>query len=179
MDWNVIVTVQSGPGRIHQLLGALSRFGVFRHSPFHGVCLGHVDDTTALLEAIRQAGEAGKRWVGHIARVIPAEATFSFTPETLSAQLRDATAPFIDRLEDGSFCVRLERRGLSGEIPSPDIEREIGEFVHERAGAAHKTLRTVFDDPDFIIAAETVSNECGVALLPRALRERYPFVKVR
>jgi hypothetical protein len=30
-----------------------------------------------------------------------------------------------------------------------------------------------------VLVAETVGEECGVALLPRALRERYPFVATR
>jgi tRNA(Ser,Leu) C12 N-acetylase TAN1 len=40
-------------------------------------------------------------------------------------------------------------------------------------------MRTEFADPDFVIAAETLGTECGVTLIPRALRERYPFVQVR
>jgi hypothetical protein len=40
-------------------------------------------------------------------------------------------------------------------------------------------MRTAFDHPDFIVAAETVGHDCGVALLPRDLRTRYPFVGTR
>jgi len=40
-------------------------------------------------------------------------------------------------------------------------------------------MTTEFADPDFVIAAETLGEECGIALLPRALRERYPFVQLR
>lgn len=179
MNWNVVITVRPGPGRMHQLLGALSRFGRFEHTSFHGVCVGQVDDTDALLENIRRASEAGKHWTDHIARAIPVETVFTFRPEDLVERLREVVTPFIDRLQDGSFCVRLERRGLAGEVPSAMIEREIGEFVHERADAAHKTLRTEFDHPDYIIAAETVGHECGVALLTRAMRERYPWIQTR
>jgi hypothetical protein len=48
-------------------------------------------------------------------------------------------------------------------------------------GSAGRTaaLHTSFSDPDTVLVAETVGEECGVALLQRALRERYPFVAAR
>ncbi|HLB16517.1 MAG TPA: THUMP domain-containing protein [Burkholderiales bacterium] len=179
MDWNVIVTVKTGPGQERDLLGALARFGRFRPTPFRGVCMGRVDDVEAFLAAILKAREAGKPWAERVARVIPVERVFLFAPETLTDQLRQAVAPFVARMSDGSFCVRLERRGLAGRLPSAEIERAVGEHVHELAAGQSKRMTTEFGDPDFVIAAETLGEECGVALLPRALRERYPFVQVR
>jgi tRNA(Ser,Leu) C12 N-acetylase TAN1 len=35
-----------------------------------------------------------------------------------------------------------------------------------------------FKNPDLIVAVETIGEECGVGVLPRALRTRYPFVRV-
>lgn len=51
--------------------------------------------------------------------------------------------------------------------------------MHELAEQVGLAMRTEFADPDFMIAAETLGTECGVALIRRALRERYPFVQVR
>ncbi len=36
-----------------------------------------------------------------------------------------------------------------------------------------------FKNADYIVAAETVGHECGVTLLTRDLRQRYPFVQTR
>jgi tRNA(Ser,Leu) C12 N-acetylase TAN1 len=179
VDWNAIVTVKAGPGFERELLGALARFGRFRSTAFYGVCMGRVDDVEAFLEAIRAAREAGKPWADRLARVVPVERVFFFTPETLADQLREAVAPLVARMSGGSFCVRLERRGLAGRLPSAAIERAVGKHVHELAAAQGKTLRTDFADPDFLIAAETLGDECGIALLPRAMRERYTFVQLR
>jgi tRNA(Ser,Leu) C12 N-acetylase TAN1 len=179
VDWNVIVTVKAVPGYERDLLGALGRFGRFRPTAFHGVCMGQVADLEAFLEAVRAAREAGKAWAERLSRVVPVERVFFFAPETLAGQLRDAVVPLVARMGDGSFCVRLERRGLAGRLPSAEIERAVGEHVHELAAAQGKRLRTDFVDPDFVIAAETLGEECGIALLPRALRERYPFVQLR
>src|SRR3990172_225003 len=125
LDWNVIVTVKTGPGQERDLLGALARFGRFRPTPFRGVCMGRVDDVEAFLAAILKAREAGKPWAERVARVIPVERVFLFAPETLTDQLRQAVAPFVARMSDGSFCVRLERRGLAGRLPSAEIERAV------------------------------------------------------
>lgn len=179
MDWNVIVTVQPGPHFQRELLGALARFGRFRATPFRDVCVGRVDEIGVFLGALRSARESGAPWVQRVGRVIPADSVFWFTPETLAERLNEAVAPMVARMEAGSFCVRVERRGYAGELKTQDVERAVGEQVHALAAAQGKPMRTDFDDPDYVVAAETLGNDCGVALLPRALREKYPFVRAR
>ncbi len=179
MEWNVIVTVRPGTGHEHQLLGALAQFGSFRPTRFHGVCIGRVEDAGALLEALRRAVESGKRWAARLARVIPVDTVFAFTPETLAEQFKQAAAPFVDRMASGSFHVRLERRGLEGKVPSQAIEREVADHLFAIAAGQGKALSTDFDDPDYLVVAETLGEECGVGLVTRELRSRYPFVEAR
>lgn len=83
------------------------------------------------------------------------------------------------RMEAGSFHLRLERRGLAETLPSDRVEREVADHLYSLAEARGVALHTSFHDPDYVLVAETVGAECGVALLPRALRERYPFVAAR
>lgn len=179
MDWNVIVTVRPGPQHEQEALSALARFGRFRPTHFRDVCLGQVRDTAAFLEALRSALEEQPHWTDCIARVIPAEQTVSFTPETLLERLKEAIAPLATRVSKGSFCVRLERRGLAGRVRTQEIEAALGDHVSELAAAQGTELQVDLKDPDFVIAAEIVGQECGVSLLSRALRERYPFVQTR
>jgi hypothetical protein len=40
-------------------------------------------------------------------------------------------------------------------------------------------LQVSFEDADYVVVAETVSDRCGVALLTRERWARYPFVKIR
>ncbi len=179
MDWNVVITVKRGPGAESQLLGALARFGRFRRTDFRDVIAGRVENIEAFLEALGAALAAGKHWVALIARVIPVEQVFAFTPETLAGRLKEATTPFAARLADGSLCVRIERRGFAGQLATPEIERAVGEHLHELAAARGLHMRTRFADPDFAIVAETLGEECGVGFISHALRERFPFVQVR
>ena len=56
--------------------------------------------------------ENGEPWVAYLGRAIPIEQTFTFRPETLTEQLKEAVTPFAARMAEGAFYVRLERRGL-------------------------------------------------------------------
>jgi adenylyl- and sulfurtransferase ThiI len=171
--------VTTPPGEERDLLPALRRFGEFTHSEFKGILIGRVEDTSQFLQAIQLAAETGAAWRQHLLRVLPMERVFSFTPQTLEEQLREAVTPFVQRMTSGAFHVRLERRGHKGKIVSPEVEQRLGDYVMEIAKQQNKILSVSFHDSDYVIAAETIGNQCGVTLVTRRLRERYPFVKIR
>jgi tRNA(Ser,Leu) C12 N-acetylase TAN1 len=175
-DWNVLVTVAPGPGRKSRLLRRLRGLGWFEPTEFKNVCLGNVEDRTQFLETLRVGRENNEPWLADLARAIPVEQTFSFTPESLTEQMKQAAAPFVGRMTDGTFHVRLERRGLPGQVMSQEVERQVGEHLLELAETAGKRLHVSFANPDHIVAAETVGTLCGVALLDRALIGHCPFV---
>jgi len=178
-DWNMLVTVLRGPGREHHVLRELNLLGEFHGTEFRDVCTGRVEDAAAFLETLLRAVEAGAAWTRDLARAIPMARTFRFTPETLIDELQQAVAPLLERMHSGSFYVRVERRGLEGEVVSPEVERAVADHLFALAQAQGKALRTSFDDPDYIVVAETLGHECGVALLTREQRRRYPFVQAR
>ncbi len=178
MDWNVIATVAQGPGHERRLLQGLKRLGEFHASHFKDVCLGRVADAPAFLEAVREALAAGEGWTRHLARIVPVERTFRFEPEDFAARLKEALAPMAPRL-GGTFFVRVERRGLLGRVHSQEAERDAADCLIALVQGRGGSLQTDFADPDWIVACETLGGEAGVALLDRALRRRYPFVRVR
>ena len=175
-NWNVIITVAQGPGRESRLLRQLHCLGYFERTEFKNVCLGQVEDVAQFLETLRVGRENGEPWLADLGRAIPVEQTFSFTPETLTEQLKQGTVPFVPRMTEGTFHVRLERRGLLGQVMSQEVERQVGEHLQALAEVAGKRLRVSFVNADYVVAAETVGTQCGIALLDRAFRERYPFV---
>ena len=175
-NWNVIVTVAPGPDRQSRLLGQLRRLGDFKRTEFKNVCSGHVEDVAQFLEALRFARGNSEPWLADLARVIPVEQTFSFTPETLTEQLKQAVVPLVSRMTEGSFHVRLERRGLHDQVMSQEVEPEVGEHLQALAEAAGKRLQVSFANADYVVAVETIGTQCGIALLDRVFRERFPFV---
>ena len=172
----MIITVTAGPGHESRLLRQLRGFGDFTPTEFKYVCLGYVDDTTRFLDALRTARENGEPWVADLGRAIPVEQTFTFAPETLTEQLKEAVTPFAARMAEGAFYVRLERRGLLGQVMSQQVERQVGEHLQQRGEATGKRLQVSFTNPDYVVAAETIGVQCGVALFDRAFRERFPLV---
>lgn len=179
MNWNIIVTSLPGSRCEYRLLHELRSMGKFHTTEFKDVCTGYVEDVTNFLEAIRQAEAEGAPWVQDLGRVIPVEQTFHFTPETLVEQLKEAVTPYLGRISGGTFHVRLERRGLIGQVISPEVERSVAEHLFALAEKEGHKVMVSFKNADCIVAAETVGHECGVTLLTRDLRQRYPFVKTR
>jgi hypothetical protein len=98
-----------------------------------------VADVCRFLEAVRQAGEQGMKWVEDLARALLVEQRFQFTPESFEAQLKEAVAPLVERMAGGTFYVRLERRGFKGRIISPEVERA-GHVSHKPSGRARENL---------------------------------------
>jgi len=179
--WNIVITVIPGPDNEPRLLHGLRRLGAFRRSHFKDVLIGHHPmDVAGFLSALKQAREADEAWVRPLARVIPVEHIFRFTADTLAQQFKQWAASVVSRMTGGScFHVRLERRGMEGLVDTPRVEREVADQVFARAEELGKPLSVSFSDPDYIIAAETLGDECGVALLDRELRHRFPFVQPR
>jgi len=176
-DWNIIVTALPGIRHQHRLLQGLNLLGEFHPCEFKDVCIGRAENTERFLESVRQAIETGAEWTHDLGRVIPVEQTFLFTPETLEEQLKQAITPFAARIKDGSFYVRLERRGMLGSIMSPEVERAVADFLFTLAENQGKQLHVSFTDADYIVVAETIGNQCGIALITRDMQMRYPFVQ--
>lgn len=177
--WNVLVTAQPAPRALHELLTALHRFGEFRATPFHDVCIGRVSDMSTFLDALLEAQAAGRPWTKHLARVVPVARTFEFAPDAFLGKLETAAEELAADVGAGTFMVRVERRGLPDAIHTQELERLVAEQLFRAAEAGGKTLQTSFDDPDYILAVETLGTGCGVALITRDCRRRYPFVRVR
>jgi tRNA(Ser,Leu) C12 N-acetylase TAN1 len=176
-SWNVLAT--SLEGRRDALLIALRRLGRFRRGGYRNVVIGEVADGPQFLRDVREALAADPLLPTALAKVVPIETTVRFDPATAVETVAEAVAPFVDRLAGGSFFVRLERRGLKGRLHTPTFERALGDRVWQALESRGNTPRVDFKDPDAVLVVETIGDEAGIAVLTRALREEYPFVKIR
>jgi tRNA(Ser,Leu) C12 N-acetylase TAN1 len=176
-DWNVLAT--SLEGQRDMLLGLLRGFGRFRRAGYRNVVVGRVDDVPAVLDRVRDALAHDPFLPSSLAKLVPIEKTVRIDARNAAATLAEAAEPFVDRLACGSFFVRLERRGLKGQIHSPTLEREVADPIWRALESRGVKPRVDFADPDNILVIETVGDDAGLAVLDRALRRDYPFVKVR
>lgn len=177
--WNVLVTVRPAPAAVHELLSGLRAHGAFQATPFKYVCAGLVPDTAAFLDLLLEAQGSSAAWATHMARVVPIASTFEFTAESLLPELRRAAASMVPHVPEARFFVRVERRGMAGAVHSGELEPALADHLADAAALRGCILKVSFEDPDFIVAVETLENHGGVALITREMRRRYPFVQVR
>jgi tRNA(Ser,Leu) C12 N-acetylase TAN1 len=166
-------------GRRDALLVALRRLGRFRPGGYRNVVVGSVEERDAFLDRVAEALARDPLLPTALARLLPIDHTLRFTLETALDDLAAAAEPLVDRLEGDAFFVRLERRGMKGRLHTPTLERDLADRVWRMLEARGRTPRVDFRDPDGVLVVETLGDQAGIVLLPRALRARYPFVRIR
>ena len=171
--WNVLVTSLLGHER--SVCRELRKAGDFRRTDFRDVFIGWSDDTEAFLSAVLLNTYLKER----IGKAVPIDQTFSFHMEDFDKKLEKALTAYIPRLAGSRFFVRIERRGFKGRLNSLEIEQKMDRLIKERLIEAGKGCEIDFKDPDCIIAIETVAAWCGVGLITREMKEKYPFIKVK
>jgi tRNA(Ser,Leu) C12 N-acetylase TAN1 len=175
LDWNLLVTARSG--RRHDLAHALRPIVKLRRAGFPDVSIGRAPDVEACLDAI--AARADRMFATEIlARVVPVVRTFLVDAMDLEAQLIAETAGCVDALVGRSFHVRVERRGQKAVARSDVLERRLGTALVDALQVRGAEPRVTFDDPDVIVAVELIGAVCGIGVVERELRRRFPFVRV-
>lgn len=175
-SWNVVVTAKDHEQR--HLARCVRRLGDFWWTPFLGLLVGRVEDHEAFCEQLRRSEEERPGFLRPLARLVPIDRAFAFLVEDLPAQLERAVLAYADRIDSGSFYVRIERRGHAGAIHSQPLEQELDRTLLVQLRAQGATPLIDFKDPDAIVAVELIGDECGVGLITRTMRERFPFVRV-
>jgi len=174
--WNVVVTAKDHEQR--HLARLVKRLGDFWWTPFLGVLVGRVEDHEAFCDQLRRSEEDKPGFLRPLARLVPIDRTFAFQVEHLPAQLGRAVLAYADRIDSGSFYVRIERRGHPGAIHCQPLEQELDRALMDHLREQGAAPRIDFKDPDAIMAVELIGDECGIGLITRTMRERFPFVKV-
>jgi tRNA(Ser,Leu) C12 N-acetylase TAN1 len=175
--WNILAT--SLEGRRDALLVSLRKLGQFRPAGYRNVVAGLVADREVFLGRVRDALRVDMLLPTALAKIVPVDATLRFEPVDPLPALADAVEPMLDRLGGGTFFVRCERRGLKGRLHSPTLERDLADRIWRALEARGHTPRVAFQDPDAVLVVETLGDEAGIGVITRALRQQYPFVKVR
>jgi tRNA(Ser,Leu) C12 N-acetylase TAN1 len=175
LDWNLVVTAHGG--RRHDLVHALRPIVRLRRAGFAEVMVGRAPDLDACLDGIAARAADPVFAAEVLARVVPVTRTFALGAE-IEAQLVTEIGALVDALVDRSFHVRVERRGHKQLVQSDHLERVLGTALVDGLRARGATPRVTFGDPDLIVAVELIGDVAGLGLVPRALRTRYPFVRL-
>lgn len=175
-EWNLVVACRRNgeQGALRQL----KYFGRFFPTGFRDVLRGFVTERPLFYEELRKSRETRDPLWRYVTRLVPIDVDFSFTLETFREKLAQVVDGIAPRVPAGPFYVRIERRGHKGEIPTPDVEREMdGRIIaaHEREGLSS---RVDFETFRTVVAVETFRDLGGLGVVPREEMEKFPFLKV-
>ena len=132
-----------------------------------------------MLETLRERAQKSPEALAFLARLIPVTRTFIFnSPEEFEDRARSAVLGWAQQLPGKSFFVRIHRRGFKGRLASTDEERALDTLLLEELEKTGNPGKVAFEDPDAVIAIETVGHWAGLSLFTRQERARYPFVRV-
>lgn len=174
MDWNVVVTVR---GDFDRAVGLLRELGAIEPTDLYHVVVMRVPDVRALLEQIARLAP-DERFFEAISHVVPITHKLSFaTADDFEHKARDIVLAWAPQLAGKTVHVRMRRRGHKGELHGLELERRIGRALLEELARRGTPGRFALDDPDAVIAIETIHDEAGLALWKRADLEQYPFLR--
>ncbi len=175
-DWNVVVTIfQEG---FRRAMRALEKLGDVARSPYHNVLVMKSDDPERLLSAIEQATEEDPALYDAISRVAPASHCFEFhDAEDFHQGALAIARGFLPQLAGKSFYVRLHRRGLRRDLISPEAERALDGALLAALADAGTPGHVTFEDPDAVIAIDTIDTRAGMALWSRDQLQRHHLLR--
>lgn len=174
-DWNVVVTIHSE--ELTEVRKLLRPHGAMDWTDYYNVLVMKVANRDAFLSSLAASVDAEPGLLNFLSRAVPAEHTFDFiTVEDFEAKARDCALCWVARLAGKSFHVRMHRRGFKSKLPSPREEKFLDDALLDALEETGRPGRISFDDPDAIIALETVGNRAGISLWTREDLRRYPFL---
>lgn len=176
-DWNVVVTANENGFK--QVCDLLAPFGRVTATSYFNVITLRVDDAVAFLDELERRLADAPETRACIARVMPVTYTFGFqSPEEFEAKAVAAIEPWLDRFAGRRFHVRLHRRGFKGRMTSPVEERFLDHYIIGRLQERGADAEVSFDNPDLILAVETVDQRAGLSLWERDDLRRHPLLKL-
>jgi tRNA(Ser,Leu) C12 N-acetylase TAN1 len=174
-DWNVIISVREGG--FTRARRFLPEFGPVSPSEFRDVLVMRVEDPNQLLETLTERAAQEPDMLALLGHVLPVTSTFTFqSSEEFQVKAREAALAFVPELAGRSFHVRMHRHGFKGRISSQEEERFLGRILLEALEQAGTPGRVTFEDPDAILAVETLGSRAGLSLWTRAQLRHYPLL---
>ena len=166
-------------GGFREGIRVLGEFGRVERSRFYNVLQMKVPNVRELLQKMRQRLAEDPGAFAFLSRLLPVEMTFEFSTRTeFEEKAKESALAFLPELKGKSFHVRLHRRGSKGKLSSPEEERMLDELLLGELEKAGSPGRISFEDPDAVIAIETIENRAGFALWRREDFELYQFVRI-
>lgn len=176
MDWNVVVTARDDG--FDRAEAELRDLGEVARTDYYNVLVLRVEDPDAFLDALDDRGTLiPDLFSDGIARVAPAQRTIEFEDRrSFEEAAAEAARSFAPRLAGSSFYVRVHRRGMKRFIASDRSERVVADAVFDALEEAGESASVEFDDPDAVLAVETVGRRAGLSVWTREELQERPYL---
>lgn len=176
-DWNIVITVEEHGYR--EMRDRLSHFGTVDKTDFYNVLVMLAENARDTFIKIQAMWNENRGMQALLSRVMPVMHSFSFqTPDQFEDRAKQAASELIPALAGRTFHVRMHRRGFKGRLSSQDEEIFLDHFILQQLEKAGAPGKIGFDDPDCIIALESVGQQAGLSLWTRDELSRYPLLKL-
>jgi tRNA(Ser,Leu) C12 N-acetylase TAN1 len=173
-EWNVVVTVHN----FKRACDMLVAFGRVHRTDFYNTLVMKAQNVHQMLETLRERSLENHEFLTFLSRLIPVTSTFIFqSPEEFENKSKEITLAWVDELASKGFHVRMHRRGFKGRLSSHEEERFLDDILLEALRKAGTPGHITFENPDAIIAVETITNWAGLSLWTREQLQRYPFIR--
>ncbi len=174
-EWNVVVTVhEDGYSQARKLL---EQFGEVAQTGFFNILVMRASEPDRLLGSLEELARQDPDALTSLTRVVPVAHTFTFqSPHEFETKAREVVSGWVPQLSDKGFHVRMHRRGFKGKLSSMGEEHFIDRYLLEALERAGTPGRITFDDPDAIIALETIGPQAGLSLWTREDLRRHPLL---
>ena len=170
-DWNVVVSVYERGYR--QAMALLEAYGAVGETEYFNVLVMKVADIHTFLEDIHNLCEENPDALSNVGRMVPASVPFTFqSPEEFEIRARGAAVRWVSALAGKTFHVRMHRRGFKGRLSSQEEERFLDHFLMKCLEERNLNAKVSFEDPDAIIAIETIGQRAGMSVWQREDRQR-------
>lgn len=175
--WNVVITIQEH--FFEQAWKCLKPFGVLAKTDFYNVLVMQTEDTQQTLQQLQKKLTADADLQTAISRVMPVTHGFTFQfVEQFETQARAVVETLLPEVTNKTFHVRLHRRGFKGRLSTIEEEKFLDTYILDQLEQSGSPCKINFDNPDVIIAVETVAQQAGISIWSREDIERYPILKL-
>ena len=135
---------------------------------FSNVLFMRADDLPAMLESLRQWISEDPHALSFLSKLMPVTDTFSFqSPGEFEEKAKGIVLAWVPGLAAKGFHVRMRRRGFKGKLSGLEEEHFLDKVILEALEKTGKPGHITFEDPDAIIAVETIEQWAGLSLLER------------
>lgn len=168
------------PDGFHDAMRLLPRFGSVHRTAYWDVLVMHTEEPAAtFMEQVQSLLNEDATLANAVARLVPVTDTFSYaTPEAFRHAAQRVVEPWADDLADARFHVRMHRRGFKGRLSSHVEEQALGRHLLDCLARRGDAAQVSFDDPDWIIAVETVDDRAGLSRWQRSDLVRYELLRL-